>query len=396
MRIAYLDCFCGISGDMTVGALIDAGAPFDEIAAVIAGLGLAGCTVSAEKVNKKGVAATHFNVHLDENVEQPHRHLRHVVEIIESGKLPKPVRAGAIDTFTRLAGAEAAVHGVAIEKVHFHEVGAIDAIVDIVAAHTALHLLGIEAVHCSPLHVGAGTVKCAHGVLPVPAPATARLLLGKPTYGGEVPFELVTPTGAALVDTWARGFGGAPAMRAEAIGYGCGTRDLEDRPNVLRVLIGEAGAASGVTEHITVIEANIDDMTGELAAPLVDALLAGGARDAFTEPVLGKKGRPALRVTALCDEGRAETLAEVFFRNSTTFGVRMRTESRIVLERAHRAVETPWGAVQVKLGYYHGAVTTAAPEYESCRAIADAAGVPVRVVYEAAQAAAWKGEFADA
>ena len=396
MRIVYLDCFCGISGDMTVGALIDAGAPFDRIAATLDGLGLSGFRASAEKVNKKGIAATQFRVQLDADVKQPHRHLHHVTEILETGGLPEPVRAGATDTFTRLAEAEAAVHGTTIEKVHFHEVGAIDAIVDIVAAHCALHLLGVEAVYCSPLHVGAGTVKCAHGVLPVPAPATARLLLGKPTYGGEVPFELVTPTGAALVATWSRGFGGAPPMRAHAIGYGCGTRDLEDRPNVLRALLGEATEPARTAERVAVVETNLDDMTGELAAPLIEALMAEGARDAFAEPVLGKKGRPALRVTALCGEAEAPRLAEVFFRHSTTFGVRMRTEDRIVLERAQRMVETSWGPVEVKLGLYEGEAVTAAPEYASCRAVAEKASVPVRAVYEAAQAAAWKGEFEDA
>jgi hypothetical protein len=251
MRVLYFDCFSGISGDMTVGALLDAGVDFETLKGALDSLGVPGYTVSAEKINKKGVVATQFHVHVDEGTDHPHRHLRHVVEIINQGDLPEEVKEAAIETFEHLAEAEASVHGTTIEKVHFHEVGAIDSIVDIVGAQMGLHLLGVEAVYCSPIHVGAGTVKCAHGVMPVPAPATARLLLGMPTYGGDVQGELVTPTGAALLKQCAKGFGGAPRMTTDALGYGSGTKDLGDRANVLRVQLGEmeAPAEKKKTHH---------------------------------------------------------------------------------------------------------------------------------------------------
>lgn len=388
MRILYFDCFSGISGDMSVGALLDAGADFETIKAGLESLGVGGFSVSAEKVTKKGIQATQFQVLLDENAKQPHRHLRHVVEIIERGALPEPVKAAAIGTFRLLAEAEAEVHGSTPEKVHFHEVGAVDSIVDIVAAQHALHLLAVDEVAVSPLHVGSGTVRCTHGVMPVPAPATAILLRGKPTYGGSVEAELVTPTGAALVAQCAKRFGPAPAMRVNTVGYGAGTRDLPELPNVLRVMIGETADATPDAETISVIEANIDDMTGELFPPLVEALLEAGARDAFVTPVLGKKARPAHCVTVLCDEPLVSAMVRVLFAHSTTFGVRVRNERRFVLARDWRNVETPWGTVRVKVGWFAGKASTAAPEFEDCRVIAERAGVPVRRVYEAALAAA--------
>ncbi len=395
MRVLYFDCFCGISGDMAVGALIDAGADFQTIQAGLSSLRVPGFRLEAERAPKKGIMATQFRVVLDAHEHHPHRHLHHVVEIIRGGALPEAVKSAAIQTFELLAAAEAAVHGISIEKVHFHEVGAVDSIVDIVAAQYGLHLLEVDCVCASALHVGTGMVRCDHGWMPVPAPATAKLLEGKPTYGGEVQGELVTPTGAAILAQCAQRFGAAPAMRVGRIGYGSGTRELPDRPNVLRVLIGEADAEQSV-ESVTVMEANIDDMNPELLPPLISALLAAGARDAFLTPILGKKGRPAYCVTALCDEDAVPALSEAMFRHSTTLGVRMREERRVVLDREWKIVRTPWGAVRVKLGIRSGAVSHAAPEFEECRACAEAAGVPVKQVYEAALAAAIKGEFEDA
>lgn len=388
MRIAYFDCFSGISGDMTVGALIDAGADFDAIRAGLASLGVEGFGVTTEEIKKKGIQATQFRVHIDDSARQPHRHLRHVIEIIERGALPAVVKTAAIETFRLLAEAEAEVHGSTPEKVHFHEVGAVDSIVDIVAAHHALHLLAVDDVVVSPLHVGSGTVRCAHGLMPVPAPATALLLRGKPTYGGPIEAELVTPTGAALVAQCAKQVGPAPAMTVSAVGYGAGTRDLPDLPNVLRVMIGDAADATPDTETISVIEANIDDMIGELYPPLIEALIAAGARDAFVTPVLGKKGRPAHCVTVLCEEPRVSDMVRVLFAHSTTLGVRVRGERRFVLAREWRDVETPWGAVRIKVGLLDGRVHVAAPEFEDCRIAAERSGVPVRRVYEAALAAA--------
>lgn len=387
MKTLYFDCYSGASGDMIVGALIDAGADFESLRTTLLSLGVDGFDVAIEKVKKKGIMATKFHVHVDEKHAHPHRHLRHVVEIIEKGNLPQPVREASIETFRRIGVAEAEVHGTTVEKVHFHEVGAVDSIVDIVGAHLALHQLGVTHILASPLHVGSGTVQCAHGLMPVPAPATALLLKGIPSYGGEVDGELVTPTGAALIAQLAAQFGPMPAMTVDTTAYGAGTKELADRPNVLRVLIGEMAAVDARDETVVVMEANIDDMHGELFPPLVEALMAAGARDAFVAPVLGKKGRPAQLITVLCDRDRVQPLAAILFRESTTFGVRYREERRVVLERAWHEVHTSYGAVRIKIAKYDGQTVTRAPEFDDCRKLAGAADVPVRTVYDAAVAA---------
>jgi len=395
MKTMYFDCACGGSGDMVVGALIDAGAAFETIRDALGTLGVAGFDLTAEKVKKHGITATQFRVHVDEGQAQPHRHLRHIVDIIEGGDLPEAVKAASITAFGRIAECEAKVHGTSIEKVHFHEVGAVDSIIDVVGAHLGRHLLGIERVVASPLNVGSGTVESAHGILPVPAPATALLLEGAACYGSEVPHELVTPTGAALIAGWAEDFGPMPEMRIDAMGYGSGTRDVEDRANVLRVLIGESTKALPATESIVVIEADIDDMNPELFPPLMADLLAKGAVDAFLTSVLGKKGRPAYLVTVLCDEAGVSDLVATIFEESTTLGVRMRQERRVCLEREWKSVDTPFGAVGVKVGRYQGRTTCTSPEFEDCRRVAEANGLPVAAVYDAARAAAVKGEMND-
>jgi len=395
MKTLYFDCGCGGSGDMVVGALIDAGAGFETIRDALGTLGVAGFDLTAEKINKHGITATQFCVHLDAGRPQPRRHLEDVAEVIERGDLPDGVKAASIATFRRIAECEAEVHGTSVEEVHFHEVGAVDSIIDVVGAHLGRHLLGIERVVASPLNLGSGTVLSTHGVLPVPAPATALLLEGAACYGSEAPYELVTPTGAALIAGWAEGFGPMPEMHLEAVGYGSGTRDLEDRANVLRVLIGESTKALPATESIVVIEAGIDDMNPELFPPLMADLLAKGAVDAFLTSVLGKKGRPAYLVTVLCDDARVSDLVATIFEGSTTLGVRMRQERRVCLERECKSVDTPFGSVRVKVGRYKGRTTCRSPEFEDCRRVADANGVPVAAVYDAARAAAVKGEMTD-
>ena len=385
MRTLYFDCFSGASGDMIVGALLDLGASFDSLRTALDSLDVGGYAVSAKQVKKKGVMATQFCVDLDPGVKQPHRHLRHVIDIIDRGSLPEDVRGAAKETFRRIAEAEAKVHGTTIEKVHFHEVGAIDSIVDIVGAHFCLRELRCEGIAASPLHVGAGTVQCAHGVMPVPAPATALLLEGIPCYGGDVQAELVTPTGAALLGQLAS-FGPMPAMTITRMGYGSGMRDLPDRANVLRVIEGES-SASRATESVTIIETNVDDMAPELIPVLIDEVLRAGARDVFVVPITGKKGRPAHLITVLSDPIKANDLAAVMFRNSTTLGVRMRQEQRICLDRTWTSVETPWGPVRVKIGRFGAERTVASPEFEDCKTVAEAAGVPVLHVYRAALAA---------
>jgi pyridinium-3,5-bisthiocarboxylic acid mononucleotide nickel chelatase len=389
MRILYLDCFSGISGDMTVGALLDAGADREVIFRALESLPVSGFHVSAEKTVKNGIAATQFHVRLDPDGDQPHRHLPDVVDIINGADLPEPVKSAAIETFELLADAEGAVHGISRDKVHFHEVGAVDAIVDIIAAQYGFHLLGPDAVYASPIHVGSGTVKCAHGIMPVPAPATAKLLENKPVRIGTANVELVTPTGAALLTQRVTGFGAIPEMAVTASGCGCGTRNLPDRANVLRVLIGESTEKSG-GEEVLVVETFIDDMNPEFYPVVMEQILALGARDVFITQAAGKKGRPAHLLTLLCDEAVFDEISACLFRETTTFGLRFRRESRRILDRTWLPAETPWGTVRVKRGSWQGESMTLAPEFEDCRKLASDTGIPARRIYEAALEAARK------
>lgn len=395
MKDLYLDCFCGISGDMTVGALLDAGADEAYLRSVAASLNIAGVSLKVEKVTKKGIRATSFQVLTDTHAHQPHRHLSHIIDMIQGAVLDEKAKTAAVSTFELIGKAEAEVHGVPVEKVHFHEVGAVDSIMDIVLANAALANLGIGRIICSPLVAGSGTVACDHGVMPVPAPATALLLRGVPWNAGEVPCELVTPTGAALAKQWTEAFMPMPDMRTDAVGYGAGTRDLPDRANVLRVFVGEFLERLPALESIAVLETTIDDMNPELSALLLPILLQAGARDVFVAPVMAKKGRMAQHVTVLADPGKAASLARLVFQNSTTLGVRIREERRWALYRETCCVETPWGKVPVKTGLLQGETVVSSPEFEVCRALAEANALPVRTVYEAALAAALKGEFVD-
>ena len=404
MRVLYFDCSCGASGDMIVGALIDAGADFDALRKALLSLSVPGFDVSVSKVVKHGITATQFSINIEHEHEHghghvhehAHRHLEDIFEIIERADLPAEVKDAAASTFHRIAECEAKIHGKDIEEVHFHEVGAIDSIADIIGAHFAMHQLGVSRVLASPLNVGSGTVHTAHGVMPVPVPATVALLGEAEAYGSDVAGELVTPTGAALISEWAAGYGPMPHMRVEKIGSGCGTRDIPDRANILRAIIGETAGSLPETEPICVIEANIDDMNPELLPPLVADLIAKGARDAFLTPLLGKKGRPAFLLTVLCDEDKlADVTPHVFF-GSTTFGVRIRTDQRICLEREWRNVKTPWGRVRVKVGRFQGQMTCLSPEFEDCQKVADERRISVLAVYEWAHAAAVKGELEDA
>lgn len=389
----YLDCFCGISGDMTVGALIDAGADVAYLESVAASLKLDGVRLGVEKVVKKGIRATWFRVLTDTHVHQPHRHLSHILEIINNAAMDEAAKKDACAAFELIGLAEAEVHGVPVEKVHFHEVGAIDSIMDIVLANAALHHLGVTQVCSSPLVTGSGTVTCDHGVMPVPAPATALLLRGIPWSAGDVPCELVTPTGAGLVKQWAGAFVPMPEINVDVIGYGAGTRDLPDRANVLRVFLGTATSVLPALEPISVLETTIDDMNPELTAMLAPVLLQAGARDVFVAPVMGKKGRMGQHLTVLADPEKAAALARVIFENSVSLGVRVREERRWALKRETRQVDTPWGRVRVKIGILGGTETTTSPEFEDCRALAEAHAKPVRVIYASALAAAVRGEY---
>jgi pyridinium-3,5-bisthiocarboxylic acid mononucleotide nickel chelatase len=388
MRIAYFDCFSGAAGDMIVAALLDAGVNFDGLSAAIGGLGLSGCRISAEKVKKQGFSATYFSVSMPE-VPQTHRHLKHIIEIINAANISSEVRDRSIQIFTRLAQAEAKVHGTTVEKVHFHEVGAVDAIIDVIGSCLALEMLKIDKVVCSPIPVGSGAVLCEHGIMPVPAPATAELLRGVPIAACEETGELITPTGAAILNTLASEFGPMPAMTVTGVGYGAGTRDGKTRPNVLRVMIGEGENASrGDVEQLMLLETNIDDATAQVVAYCSERLLAEGALDVWAQPIQMKKQRSGVMLSVLCRHFDANAMETILFRETPTLGIRRRMIERKALPRRVESVETRFGAIRIKVGEFEGSVT-ATPEYEDCRAAALKYGGPLCEVLTAANAA-WR------
>jgi pyridinium-3,5-bisthiocarboxylic acid mononucleotide nickel chelatase len=387
MKQAYFDCFSGISGDMTLGALVDAGCPVEHLRSELRGLQVPGWEVSAEKVWKQGMAATSVTVRAEDR--HKHRSLGTILEILKSSKLAVPVCEQASAIFTKLGEAEARVHDVPLEKIHFHEVGAVDAIVDIVGACIGFHFLGIEKFSCSRLNVGGGTVKMAHGILPVPAPATANLLQGKPTYSSGVERELVTPTGAAIVATVCDSFGPQPAMTVRAIGYGAGTADLEGQPNVLRIMIGDAAEKTvpGFDEEIAVIEANLDDMNPQIYGYFLEKALAAGALDVYTTPVHMKKNRPGTLLTVLCKPQETHTLMSLIFAETTTFGARTYRAERRTLPREFLSVSTDFGDVRIKISRMNGRILHVQPEYDDCRRLAVEKNVPLRrVISEALRA----------
>ena len=381
MKIAYLDCFSGVAGDMLLGALIDAGLDADALRAEIAKLGLEGVEIQAVKTVRRGIAGV--DVKVVTGHDHAHRHLSTIERIIDGSAISDAAKQTAKTIFRRLGEAEAAIHGVPIEKVHFHEVGAIDAIVDICGAAIGLELLGVEKLHCSPLNLGSGTVKAAHGVMPVPAPATAALVKGLPTYSDGPAVELTTPTGAAIVSTLCQSFGPMPAMSIEAIGYGAGDKDFPDRANMVRLVIGESSQAPEATE-ILVIEANVDDMSPEWAGYARGRLLDEGALDVTLTPAYMKKDRPGYVLSVLAKPEDRDRLADVLFAETTTIGIRYASAWRRVLERSSTEVQTEYGAVRVKVASEAGKVRNFAPEYEDCRRLAQERKVPLKAVWHAA------------
>jgi uncharacterized protein (TIGR00299 family) protein len=371
MKLCYFDAFSGISGDMTVGALLDAGAPAEALIEGLKSLGT-GAIFEVEKTRRQGIAATKFRVHGGE--QKAHRHLPQIPKMIDGASLPPRARDRARAVFGKLAEAEARVHGVPMEKVHFHEVGAVDSIADIVGACLALELLDIGEVRSSPLNLGSGTVTADHGVLPVPAPATAILVQGRPVYSRGPEVELTTPTGAAIVAALAVESGVMPPMRIQAAGYGAGDRDFPGQANVLRAVIGERSGASEAAE-ILVMEANIDDSSPELLGYATERLLEAGALDVSLTAIQMKKGRPGTLLRVLAKPEDRERIASLVLAETTTLGLRMYSAERRVAERAIEEVETPFGRVRMKV-----AGNSAAPEYEDCREHARAAGVPLKQV----------------
>jgi uncharacterized protein (TIGR00299 family) protein len=441
MRVAYLDCFAGISGDMLLGALLDCGVPPAVLMDATAALDL-GATLKIETVDRSGISCTKVHVmegtrlaeandadkdreqrmrapqtqqpqtqHLhktghvhhhhepaeehggSESAEHAHAHGRSLTTIralIQQAKLEAPVKALAIRAFELLGQSEAKIHNVDIEEIHFHEVGAVDAIVDIVAASAGIHHLQVGTWYCSALNVGGGMVECAHGTFPVPAPATADLLRGVPTYAAHVQKELVTPTGAAMLRALDPTFGTQPAMRVEKIGYGAGTRNPPGFPNVLRLSIGSAEAseaeprAGAAMETVTVIETALDDLSPQVIAWVADSALAQGALDVMLTPVLMKKGRPGTLLTVLCRAEDRAALEQLILRETSTLGLRIREDRRLCLERQHVAVQTEYGEIRVKVGLLHGEVLNVAPEFEDCRAAAMLHHVALKRVQQAA------------
>ncbi len=430
MRIAYLDCFSGISGDMFLGALVDAGVSPTLLEDTAAALDI-GARMEISRVVRGGISATKVDVYAHgekdlprevfwEQQEHDHAHeqetvwrrgsapprsgqspvptqpghgrgLTEIREIIEKAAINRPAKATAIRIFEALGEAEAEVHNTSVGHVHFHEVGAVDAMVDIVCAAVGTESLAVEEWICSPLNVGGGTVKCAHGTLPVPAPATLKLLRDAPVYSSGPQVELVTPTGAAIVKTLSSRFAPFPAMKIEKAGYGAGTRDFPEHPNLLRLTIGEAAPADAAStspgtsnDRITVLEANLDDLSPQVLAYAMERLLAEGALDVFSVPVQMKKSRPGALLTVLAKMEDANRLTRLIFAETTTLGVRRREEQRQTLSRRWQTVDTTWGPVRIKIANLNGTVSNYAPEYEDCRALAEAQHVPLRTVMQEA------------
>ncbi len=469
MRIAYLDCFAGIAGDMFLGALLDAGVPEGILHDAVKALSL-NASLRVERVDRSGISCTKVHVleggelaetkngthphdepleqhthaqqpfspqpktqhlhkigvahtHGDEHSHDPHTHdndthahdhphvhgrsLTEIRALIQAASLHEAVKATAIRAFELLGYSEAKIHNVPVAEIHFHEVGAVDAIVDIVASAAGIHHLAIGKWYSSALNVGGGMVNCAHGTFPVPAPATADLLRGAPTYSAHIQKELVTPTGAALLRALDPEFGAQPAMHVEQIGYGAGTRNPKDFPNVLRLSIGEteapalrlsesgsheAAIATDSTQTVTVLETALDDATPQLIAYVTEQALAGGALDVMLTPVIMKKGRPGTLLTLLCTPGSSAAMQALLLRETPTLGLRVRQEERICLDREHRSVDTAYGLIRVKLGLAEGAVRNAAPEYEDCKSAALQHGVPLKQVQQSAIAAYLQSE----
>jgi hypothetical protein len=428
MRIGYLECFSGISGDMLLGALVDAGVPFAHLEQTAAALDV-GARLEMRKVMRGGISATkvdvitpdhpapeadhgpshpepeHAHTH-ESNAEHshqpheheahthpahthaPHRHLSSILAIIRSAPLTETVKARSIRAFELLGHAEAAIHSIPVEKVHFHEVGAVDTIVDIVCGAAGCEALGVDRWLASPLNVGSGTVVCQHGTLPVPTPATLALLGDAPVYAAGPPMERVTPTGAAVLRMLDVSYASLPALRIKASGYGAGGRDIPGQPNLLRLLVGETEteAAQAVeSESIAVIETVIDDSSPQLLGYVSDLLLTAGAWDVYRAAVQMKKGRTGVQLTVLCHPDLVPALRDLIFRETTTIGLHWRTENKIALAREFRKVQTPWGEVQIKIARWpSGKVANASPEYEDCRLIAAEHALPLKQVMQEA------------
>lgn len=387
MRVAHFDCFSGISGDMVLGALIDAGVSPDPIRAVLDSLGLP-IKLEVEKVKRCGFAATKATVEAAD--QEDYRFLPDVEAILAKGTLTPKQRDLATAIFRKVAVAESVAHGMPLERVHFHEVGALDSIADIVGAAVGLDQLGVERFTSSPVPTGTGTVKCAHGIMPVPTPGTAELLKGVPLAPTTVKGELTTPTGAAILTAVTKEFTASPAMTIERIGHGAGTKDFIEQPNILRLFVGTAVASPGrepggseERDTVVVLETNLDDVPAEVVGFCTERLFAAGALDVFVAQGQMKKGRPGLMISVICESAKVPELEVILFRETATFGVRRYSAERTKLRRELVTVETPWGPVKAKRGWRSDGFEVVSPEYEDCARVAREHGVPLREVYNA-------------
>ena len=387
MKIAYFDCFSGISGDMTVGALLDAGLKVEALEKELKKLGLSGYQLEVNKVVKKGISATQFKVKIKE--EGVERRFRDILDILEKSKLDEEVKRETKKIFFNIAQAESKIHQKDIDKIHFHEIGGLDSIIDITSAVIGIKTLGIEEIYSSALPVGKGFVKCAHGLIPVPAPATLELLKNIPIYSGGIESEMITPTGAAIISTLAKNFGERPLMKIERIGYGAGEKEFAI-PNLLRVSIGEKVLNDGnlkdgyVNDEAVLIETNVDDMNPEFYDYIMDQLFSQGALDVFLTPIQMKKNRPAHMLSVVVYEQDLRGMLEVLFSESTTLGVRIREIKRLRLTQQNFIAETKYGKIKVKVGIFEGEIKNIAPEYEDCKKMAKQHQVPLKEVYEEA------------
>ncbi|OGW49507.1 MAG: TIGR00299 family protein [Nitrospirae bacterium RBG_19FT_COMBO_42_15] len=379
MRTAYFDCFSGISGDMTLGALIDAGLSLKELKSYLSKLPIDNYDIFAKKVKKNGIAATKVDVIV--KGRQKERRLSDIKKILSDSKLDKSIKNNAISIFERLAKAEAKVHKTSINNVHFHEVGAVDAIVDITGAVIGLKILGIENISASAINTGSGYIKSAHGMLPVPGPATAELLKGIPAYSTDTKMELTTPTGAAIISTLSKDFGPMRKMDIKSIGYGAGTFNSPDMPNLLRIFVGEIKNPAK-EENTILLETNIDDMNPQLYEYVMDILFASGALDVYLTPIIMKKGRPGTMLSVLAKKDDVKKLSDIIFRETTSIGMRVQEIGRIKVEREIKEIRTKYGRARVKIAFDDKEILGINPEYEDCKRIAIKKGIPLKKVME--------------
>jgi pyridinium-3,5-bisthiocarboxylic acid mononucleotide nickel chelatase len=390
MKTLYFDSFAGASGDMILGAMVDAGVDPQALTKQLSLLNVSGFDVRFEKVKRAGLSATHAVVTIQP--EHAHRHLSDILKIIDNSSLSAGVKERASKIFTRLAQAEARVHNEPVEDVHFHEVGALDAIVDVIGAAICFDLLGIEEFACSPLHVGSGVVEMAHGRFPIPPPAVADLLKGVPFYSTDIKGELLTPTGAAIITTVTSNYGPLPTIEVAQIGYGAGSRDYESFPNVLRVLVGTTDPKSVSDERLLMIETNIDDMSPQIIGHVMNRAFELGALDCYFTAVQMKKNRPGVLLSVLCDKNVKDSIMQLLFKETTTLGVRTYEVDRRALARSIVKVETQYGPIDVKVAHLNGQVVNEMPEFDQCRSAAAKAGVAVKVVEDAVRVALAKSK----